>query len=96
MTASGSGHRPAVGDEPELDFAVVGQDRHAHAEVAGLRHPEHQAVDLRAGHVKRLLRAGHVGHHRRRIAREHAEQHFLQHARRRAHRREQAHASIGW
>ena len=38
----------AVGDEAELHGAVVRQDRHAHADVAGLRHPEHEAVDLRA------------------------------------------------
>ena len=45
LIRSGSGHRPRSVDDAETHSAVVGEDRHAEADVARLRHPEHQAVD---------------------------------------------------
>ena len=49
MTRSGSGHSLRSVMSAELHLPVVGQDRHAHPDVPGLRHPEHETLDLRAG-----------------------------------------------
>ena len=53
-------------------------------------------VDLRAGEVERPLRAGHVRHHRSRVARERHEQLILQDLRTGSHRRQQAERQHGW
>jgi hypothetical protein len=47
-----------VGDQSELHSAVVGEDADAHADVAGLRYPDHLLVDPAAGEVAGLLRPG--------------------------------------
>ena len=79
-----------VGDEAELHLAGVGEDRHAHADVAGLRHPEERLLERAAGDRQRLGRARHVGHHRGRAAEQEVEQLVLHDFRQIAERGEQA------
>jgi len=64
-----------------LHPAVVGEDADAHADVAGLRDPDHLLVDPGAGKIAGLLRARDVGHHRGRLAGQHFEHLFLDEAR---------------
>ena len=47
MICCGSGHSFCVGDQAELHAAAVGQDAHAHADVARGRHPEHGLAQRR-------------------------------------------------
>ena len=51
---------------------------------------------LRARHVQRLLRSGHVGHHRRGLAREEVERLLLQLARRQPDHAEEPTVSTAW
>ena len=80
-----------VGDQAELHGAVVREDRHAHADVARLRHPEHHLPHRRAGQIERLLRPGHVGHHRGGLARQQIDHLLLHRTRRHAGQPQQRH-----
>ena len=43
-----------VGDQSELHLPVVREDADPHANIAGLRHPDHLLVDSLAGEITRL------------------------------------------
>ena len=73
-----------------MDAAVVAEDRQPDPDRARLRNPEHQFADLDAGQVERLLRAGHVGRDRGRLAAEQFQRRCLQGLRAHAERAEQA------
>src|SRR5581483_4996701 len=53
-------HQPGVARDPQHHPARVADDADPQPEPPGLRHPEHNPVDLAAGQVKRLPWPGHV------------------------------------
>src|SRR5436190_23888751 len=50
------GTEAAIRYDAKLHVVVVGDDGNAHADVTGLRHPEHEALDATAGEKERRLR----------------------------------------
>ena len=90
MIGVGIRHESRYRDEAELDIAAERQDGHAHADVAGLWHPEHHLIEFRAGQIKRVLGPGHIGHDSCGAAEQQVEQLVLHDLWRIAERREQA------
>ena len=58
-------HQSRIGRNAHMDFARVTEDAKPQANIAGARHPEHEAAQPLTRQIDRLARAGHVGHHRR-------------------------------
>ena len=90
MTRSGSGHRPRSVMRPNCTSPSYDRIDTPIPMSPDCGTQNIRLLDTRTGHVERLLRTGHVGHHGGRVAREDRQQLLLQQLGSAAHRGEQS------